>query len=36
MDSWDEQIKKDVNLGNLDSLASVALSEHNAGKSSKI
>ena len=36
MDSWDEQIKKDVDSGNLDSLASEAIRDHNTGRSRKI
>ena len=36
MDSWDEQIEKDVAAGKLDALAEAAIADHKGGKSREI
>lgn len=36
IDSWDEQIEKDVAAGKLDALAEAAIADHKAGKSREI
>lgn len=33
---WDNQIEVDVNGGKLDSIAELAIADHNAGKSKKL
>lgn len=33
---WDNQIEADVNGGKLDSIAELAIADHNAGKSKKL
>ncbi len=35
-DSWDRQFEADVKAGKLDALAARALSEHHAGRSTKL
>jgi len=34
--SWDEQIENDIAIGKLDALANVAISDHKAGRSTKL
>ncbi|MDQ6967500.1 MAG: hypothetical protein Q9M14_02305 [Mariprofundaceae bacterium] len=34
--AWDEQIEQDVVTGKLDGLASAAIADHKAGKSTKL
>jgi len=34
--AWDEQIEQDVVTGKLDALASAAITDHKAGKSTKL
>jgi len=34
--AWDEQIEHDVMTGKLDALANAAISDHEAGKSTKL
>ncbi len=35
-ESWDRQFAEDVNAGRLDSLAAVAIRDHEAGRSTKL
>jgi len=34
--AWDEQIEDDVATGKLDALANAAITDHNAGRSTKL
>jgi hypothetical protein len=35
-EAWDRQFAEDVNVGKLDALATVAIRDHEAGRSTKL